>query len=169
MGNEQFKVSEEQHFLPGLDCPIEDLLLWEDIFRKGLPLPTDKGDLVKFKSTLEKFSSLMRRAMAGRSKLINVQMIQGNNDLFDFVIPEEELSAMTSMRSLIPLIPEEDVAPSLLRLETGLESYLNGQIAEPDDRNLIFFIVDRIKVKMMFGDSLIVTIPSTPRELNKGV
>lgn len=161
MSAEQLTASEEKHLLPGLDGSVEDLIIWETLFRKNLPIPTEEGDLVKFKSALEKFSSLVRRAMAGRSKLNNFQKIQGENDRSEFALPEEERLAMVSMQSLLP-DPDIDITSELLRLETGLEAYLDGQPVKSDDRNLIFFTVYRMRIKVMFRDPLIKPFPVTP-------
>jgi len=161
MSAEQLTVSEEKHLLPGLDGRVEDLIFWETLFRKNLPIPTEEGELIKFKSALGKFSTLVRRAMAGRGKMENLEKIIGNNDLSDFILSDEEQSAMNSMQSLIP---DTDITPQLLRLETGIEAYLGGLLPEPDDRNLIFFTVYRMRIKTMLKDPLIRPFPETSQQ-----
>jgi len=117
------------------------LTVWEDLFRKNLPIPTEEGGLAKFKSVMEKFSSLVKRAIVGRNKLKNLQKIQGENDRTDFFLSNEEQSAITSMQSLIPVI---EITPRLLELETGIEAYLDGKPVKP--------------VRMRSGNSLIKTV-----------
>lgn len=144
MSAEHKIAPETEHILLGLDCPVEDLIYWENLFRDGLPLPTEEGDLIRFKSALEKFSSLVRKAIDGEVKKPKERQ-------------QDERNAMEAMHLLIPI---KDITPRLIRLESGLKAYLCGQPVEEEDRHLIFITVNILGKMAVSGNcDLITTSP----------
>lgn len=144
MNAEQRTVPEAEQSLVGLGCPIRKLIEWENLFSDNLPLPTEEGDLIRFKSALEKFSSLVRKAIDGEVKKPKERQ-------------QDERNAMEAMHLLIPI---KDITPRLIRLESGLKAYLCGQPVEEEDRHLIFITVNILGKMAVSGNcDLITTSP----------
>ena len=158
MSTEQEMIPGTEQFLIGLDCPIKDFVRWENIFRENLPLPTDKDDLERFDEAIDRFYSLVKRAKVGEEKLkrlVEIDKGKRDEDRDLYSLSEVEGQAVDAIQLLL----QYDLTPRLAGLQRGLEAYWSGQSAEPNDRHLIFFTINRLKIKAMVGDRLIKTVP----------